>query len=99
MDNFRFEKSVPVVDTDGTNSAFDKGDEVRYLERLESQRLRRRRVSANSTSSIKGVDLHRRARYGILTGINFMTKNKLILSVLHDINESGVWGVLFQICK
>ena len=67
MDNFRFEKSVPVAETDGANSGFDKEEEIRYLERLESQRVRRRRVSTHSTATFKGVELHRRARYEIPT--------------------------------
>ena len=60
MDNFRFEKSVPLVEANGSSSGVD--DEVRYLERIESQRARRRKASAHSTTSVKGVDLNRRAR-------------------------------------
>lgn len=79
MDNFRFEKSVPVVETDGTNSDFDKEEEIRYLERLESQRVRRRRVSAHSTSTFKGVDLNRRARYGIPSADLILTATVMLV--------------------
>ena len=35
MDNFRFEKSVPAVETDGLTSG--KDEEIRYLDRIESK--------------------------------------------------------------
>ena len=35
MDNFRFEKSVPAVETDGLTSGMD--EEIRYLDRIESK--------------------------------------------------------------
>ena len=35
MDNFRFEKSVPAVETDGLTSGVD--EEIRYLDRIESK--------------------------------------------------------------